>query len=245
MNGDGISGPRKDRPIVIGHRGAAARSPENTLASFSKAMSLGADMVELDVHLSKDRELVVIHDDAVDRTTNGSGLVADLPLSQLKALNAGGGERIPTLPEVMELLGGRCGINIELKGPDTSLPVHRLLTEAVEDGSWKSEKFLVSSFNPLELKEFSGLEPKFPAGVLVEGIPDGAEELAEILRAVSVHPEHEHLKKEHIGLWHGRGLKVFPWTVDDAGRMRELISWGVDGLITDDPALLVSVLKER
>jgi glycerophosphoryl diester phosphodiesterase len=101
---------------VIGHRGAAGHAPENTLRSFHKAVELGADMVELDVHLCATGEPVVIHDDTVDRTTDRSGRVRDLSLDELKALDAGDGERVPTLVEVIDEMSGRAALNVELKG---------------------------------------------------------------------------------------------------------------------------------
>ena len=104
--------------VKVGHRGAAGHEPENTLRSFRKALDLGADMVELDVHLCGTGELVVIHDETVDRTTDGSGSVRDMPFHELRGLDAGKGERIPTLREVLDLLEGRAGVNIELKGPE-------------------------------------------------------------------------------------------------------------------------------
>lgn len=228
---------RRD-PLVIGHRGAAARAPENTLASFEKAIGFGADVVELDVQLSKDGELVVIHDRTVDRTTNGSGRVGEMTLSELKALDAGMGEVIPTLREVMDLIGGRCGMNIELKGPGTAISVHGLLMDALGRGDMDRGMFLISSFDPITLKEFSQLRPRFDIGVLVEDIPEGAEEFANMLGAVSVHPDHRITGRDHIDLWHEWGFRVFPWTVNDGARIRELLSWGADGIMTDDPALM-------
>ena len=115
--------------LRIGHRGAAGRAPENTLFSFEKAVLLGCDMTELDVHLCRSGEIVVIHDETVDRTTDGSGRVSDLTLNELKLLNAGQGEAIPTLYEVLSLLRDMISLNIELKGLGTAKPVSDLVKE--------------------------------------------------------------------------------------------------------------------
>ena len=112
--------------IVIGHRGAAGKEPENTMRSFLTAVKDGCDFVELDVHLTSDGHIVVIHDDTVDRTTDGRGRVSDMDIDSLRSLDAGMGERIPLLKEVLGALGGRCSLNIELKGTGTAGPVSRM-----------------------------------------------------------------------------------------------------------------------
>lgn len=132
--------------VKVGHRGAAGHEPENTLRSFRRAMELGADMVELDVHLCGSGELVVIHDETVDRTTDGTGEVAKMTLDEMRALDAGKGERIPTLQEVIDLATGRMDINIELKGLGTAGPALEHIEDAVDNG-WEISGFHASSFH--------------------------------------------------------------------------------------------------
>jgi glycerophosphoryl diester phosphodiesterase len=125
----------------IGHRGAAGHAPENTIKSFLKAVELGCDMTELDVHVCGSGEVVVFHDEEVFRTTNGNGFVSQMTLEQLRALDAGEGEKIPTLEEVLTALKGRIQLNIELKGKGTPVPVHRI----VENSGWSPDNLLFAA----------------------------------------------------------------------------------------------------
>ena len=126
--------------ILTGHRGAAKLEPENTLLSIQKAIDLGVDQIEIDVHLTRDQHLVVIHDATVDRTTDGQGAIADFTLAKLKQLDAGKGERIPTLQEVIDLVSGKVILQIELKGPNTAEPV----IQAVKQNSMENGVLLTS-----------------------------------------------------------------------------------------------------
>src|SRR3990172_151413 len=130
------SEPNSHKILRVGHRGAGGYAPENTLASFRKALELKVDMFELDVRLCRSGEVVVLHDETVDRTTDGSGAAGDLSFSQLKKLEAGRGEKIPTLEEVLELAAGKCGVNIELKGENTEQPVAGIIARSVAAGGW-------------------------------------------------------------------------------------------------------------
>jgi glycerophosphoryl diester phosphodiesterase len=150
---------------VIGHRGAAGYEPENTLRSFKKALEIGVDIVELDVHLTKDNKLVVIHDEKVDRTTNGRGYVKNYKLSELKKLDAGKGERIPTLQEAIDLLYGRVKVQIELKGENTEKPVVDLIK------NYDPENFILTSFYHPRVKRAKEFYPSITTGVLFAGRP--------------------------------------------------------------------------
>ena len=154
--------------IKVGHRGAMGYEPENTLRSFKKALELGVDMIEFDVYVCKSGELVVIHDDTLERTTNGKGLVIEKTLAELKELDAGKEEKIPTLEEIMDLADKKVKINIELKGDNTAKPVLNMIEKYVDEKGWKYDDFLVSSFNHGELKNFKELNPKIKTGILVE-----------------------------------------------------------------------------
>jgi glycerophosphoryl diester phosphodiesterase len=231
--------------MVIGHRGAAGFEPENTLRSFHKAMDLGCEMIELDVHVSGDGHVVVIHDETVDRTTDGSGKIGEMNLEQIRSLDAGGGEKIPNLKEVMDRFSGRCAINIELKGIGTAAPVAGLLRSGIKKCRWRKEDILISSFSPVELVEFIGLETGIRTAVLVDGIPCGSDEFASEIGAFSVHPNYSFLDGYFVDSCHDSGLLVNVWTVNDETEMKSAIGMGVDGIITDRPDLLVENIKNQ
>ena len=172
--------------ICIGHRGAMGYEPENTLRSIGKALALGAPWIEIDVY-HVDGELVVIHDDRLERTTNGRGYVADQTYDYLRSLDAGKGERIPTLDEVFDFVARRAGINIELKGPGTAAPVAALVERRVREG-WRYDEILVSSFNHRELKRAKSLDPRLRIGALIVGLPLTNAAFGTELDAWSVHP---------------------------------------------------------
>jgi len=220
---------------VIGHRGAAGHAPENTLKSFNKAVELGADMVEMDVHLCATGEPVVIHDETVDRTTDGSGRVRDLSLDELKALDAGDGERVPTLVEVIDEMSGRAALNVELKGPGCVDRVHEVLSDAVGDGLVSQDGLLVSSFHLGMLEWMRALSDDVRLGVLVGDAPGRVLEFAQRVEAYSVNPYHKRMSLEFVSLAHGHGLKVYPWTVNEPGDIARAKAMGVDGVISDYP----------
>ncbi len=229
--------------LVIGHRGAAGYEPENTMRSFRRAVELGCHMLELDVHLARDGELVVMHDETVDRTTNGSGRVSGMETGELMKLDAGKGERIPLLTEVLDVFGGACDLNVELKGRDTSGPAAELLVSYINKGAWKREALLVSSFSPVELKDFSELGTGIPAAVLIDGIPHGAEEFAVELGCAAVHPNHLHLEPDFVRTCHDLGLRVNVWTPNTREEMGRCLRMGVDGLITDLPDTALEMIS--
>ena len=229
--------------LCIGHRGARGHLPENTLPSFEHAINVGCDWVELDVY-HVDGELLVIHDESVDRTTNGSGLVSKLSFDQLRALDAGGGHSIPTLQEVIDLVDRRCGINVELKGPATAKPVGDLLSKYCL-GNWVPRDFLISSFNHTELKL---ADPTYPRGVLfAKRLPDMWQRAAQ-LGAWSVNFDKGEISRSLVEDAHARGYKVLAYTVNSNTDMLKMINYGVDGLFSDYPDRVISlregVLKE-
>ena len=151
--------------IYFGHRGARGHEPENTLLSFKKALDSGLKWIELDVY-AVGNELVVIHDSRLERTTDGAGRVQSSSLEYLRSLDAGKGEKIPYLREVLDLLAAKAGINIELKGVDTAKPVTLLIEKYISEFGWQPEQFMVSSFNHYELKKFKKLSPHIRIGAL-------------------------------------------------------------------------------
>jgi len=220
--------------VKVGHRGAAGHEPENTLRSFRRAMELGADMVELDVHLCGSGELVVIHDETLDRTTDGTGEVAKMTLNELRALDAGEGERIPTLQEVIDLATGRMGINIELKGLGTAEPTLEHIEDAVEKG-WDRSGFQVSSFHIGELSAIRELSEDVRTAVLFALDDGGIMEFAELNSAYSINPNHRAVTSDLVTKAHDRGLKIFAWTVNEPEDIARMKGLDVDGIISDYP----------
>ena len=233
-------------PSIFAHRGASAHASENTLAAFELAREQGADGIELDVKLSADGIPVVIHDLTVDRTTDGKGTVADLSLAALKELDAGEGQQIPTLAEVFESVGQDLFINVELTNYST---LKDDLVEKVVEVVKKyklEESILFSSFVPKNLKRAGQLLPQTPRGLLTMNNFGGW-----ILRTFlfrigdyqALNPPMKNISKKKIESLHGIDRRVYAWTINDPDDMRQLANWGIDGIITDDPALAIKVLR--
>ena len=221
--------------VKIGYRGACGYEPENTLRSFNKALDLGVDMVEMDAHVCRSGEVVLIHDDTVDRTTDGHGHVADMTFVDLSRLDAGHGEKIPTLEQALDLIAGRVLVNIELKGSAAVPAVVKAIKHFVEDHHWTYDKFFVSSFNHYDLPEFRKLCPEVPTGAVLAGIPMGYSEFASQVGAQVVCQWVEFATEQFVDDTHKHGLKLYVWTVnehEDIGRMKSL---GVDGIFSDFP----------
>jgi len=225
------------------------------LAAFEKAIELGADGIELDVHFCADGVPVVLHDFTVDATTDGSGRVADLTLAQLKQLDAGtrfdpafAGERIPTLDEVLRAVGSRLLLNIELKS--TSLGdngLERAVVALVEQHDL-SRRVLFSSFNPFSLRRAKRIAPHIPAGLLYDqglSLPLRRAWLAFLAPHEARHPHYKMVDARYMAWARRRGYRVNTWTVDDPAEMRRLIGLGVNGIITNVPDVLRSVLESQ
>jgi len=223
------------RPVCIAHRGASGEEPENTLRAFARALDQGVTWLELDVHLVENR-LVVIHDDTVDRTTDGQGAVSGFTLADLRALDAGAGEAIPFLEEVLDLASGRAKLNIELKGPGTAAPTVAVLRDAVASGRWQPDWFVVSSFDWAQLVEVRALEPSFPVAPL-EGKGAGGEllEVASRLDAEAIHISRWSARARLIEAAHQRGLAVRVYTLNQAWEYELMCRLGVDAFFTDHP----------
>lgn len=220
--------------LIIGHRGACGYEPENTISSFKKALELGVDMIELDVHLIETGELVVIHDDKVDRTTDGTGYVTDFSFEQLRTLDAGNGQQIPTLQEVLDLIDKHVPVNIELKGHGTAKAVADVIDEYKSKG-WHDDHFLISSFNHIELDEFRKLQPDIKRGALVGTIPIDYAAFAEQLGAHTVNPSAEFISQAFVDDAHRRGMKVLVHIVNDQSEVERKNALGVDGVFTNFP----------
>ena len=231
--------------LKIAHRGASGTFPENTVCAFRAAIDAGAEMCELDVQLSRDGAIVVIHDETVERTTDGKGEVAELTLEELKRLDAGAkfkggavkGERIPTLDEVFSVTSGKCGLNIELKAGGLEHQVAQIMQarNALADS-------IVSSFDWEYLKNIQQLHFNIRVGLLAEEKPVDLMMNAVAMRAHSINPRWDMVTSDLCKAAHERGLKVYTWTVDADARMRALIACGVDGIMTNYPERLRKVV---
>ena len=226
-----------DRPLIIGHRGASADAPENTLAAFALALEQGADGIELDVQLCADGVPVVMHDDTVDRTCDGVGRVGDLTLAELQLLSIAGDHPIPTLDDVFALLGRRALYNVELKALGLSDGGLAAAVAGVIAAHNVADQVLISSFSPFTVR---AAQRAMPAGVAVALLRERrATRLAHaLLRAAADHPEY-HLVDEALMAWaRRRGLRVNVWTLDDPAEARRLIRLGVHGIITNRPEIM-------
>ncbi|GAB4527689.1 MAG: glycerophosphodiester phosphodiesterase [Anaerolineales bacterium] len=236
-------------PVIFAHRGASAHAPENTLTAFELAVKQGAVAIELDAMLCASGEVVVIHDDTLERTTNGRGKVNETPLSTLQSLDAGAffapdfaGERIPTLEQVFETLGRRVFINVELKNyasPRDDLP-ERVAALVRQHGL--EDWVMFSSFNPLALRRAQASLPKVPVGLLTTGSRAGR-----LLNALpgrllvayaALHPERSAVDAGLVQAVHRRGKRLHVYTVNRPEEAGRLFALGVDGIFSDDPLIL-------
>lgn len=221
--------------LKIGHRGAKGFEPENTLISFKKALEMQVNGIELDVHLSSDEVLVVIHDEKIDRTTNGTGAVNSLTLYELKKLEIEVKHTIPTLKEVFDLVNQQCFINIELKGIGTAKQTVVLIEQYISDKKWNYSHFIVSSFDWNALQEVKNLNPQIPIGVLTNTDIDLAFAFAKFIKATSIHPYFHLLNQQNTKQMQKEGFSIFPWTVNETEDIKRIKSFNVNGIITDFP----------
>jgi glycerophosphoryl diester phosphodiesterase len=245
-------------PLVVAHRGASAEEPENTLRAFEAAVELGADAVEFDVRMSADGHAVVMHDPAVDRTTDGHGLVRDLTLPELKRLRVRSSSRepaeIPTLVETLALLSGRAAVDVEIKNipgePDHDAERQDAVDatlRALDEGGFTGA-VLISSFNPSSIAHARAASPEVPTGLLaVQAMP-----LADAMR-LTVEGGHGWLLpassalfaggRDVVPLVHGSGLRLGTWIVDDPRDAARLTTWGLDAVATNDPRTIVPAVR--
>ncbi len=221
--------------LNIGHRGAKGHVAENTLESFQKAIELGVHGIELDVHLSADGQIIVIHDETIDRTTNGNGAVRDHSLLVLQTHQIDRRFRIPVLADVLELANRKVLVNIELKVFETAGPVVDLIEKYVLEKNWRYDDFLISSFDWVALEKVRALHAEIPLGVLTSTDLDLAVAFAKVIRAETIHPYYHLLTAENVASMHAHGLRVFAWTVNEFEDLQLIRSLGVDGIITDFP----------
>ena len=246
---------RSETPLVVAHRGASATHPENTLAAFEAAITAGAEFVEFDVRITSDGVPVVMHDADVSRTTDGSGLVRELTLEQVKRLTvrgAGPAAAVPTLRETFDALDGRVGADVEIKNlpmdadyePDGEPSVDATLREASASGF--SSPLVISSFSLRSIRRAKAAAPEVPTGLLViDTLP--CSEALEIVVADGhsfVLPSADAVEREGVSFLsraHDQGVRVAAWTVDNPGRAAALFRLGIDALATNDPAAIVPI----
>jgi glycerophosphoryl diester phosphodiesterase len=231
---------------VIAHRGASGYRPENTLSAYALAVEQRADMIEIDLHRTRDGAIVVTHDEVL-QGLGGRGEIADASLAEIRALDAGGGERVPTLDEVLEHFGARIPFNLELKqstrGPYAGLEVETLERVRRLDLLGKT---LFSSFYDPVLETLREHSPEARIGVLVSGrAPEVWRERARRVRAEAVHFWVGLATREAIEAAHGEGLAVHVYTVDEPDAMRRLLDLGVDGIFSNFPDRLRALLGPR
>jgi glycerophosphoryl diester phosphodiesterase len=239
-------------PLIIAHRGASAHAPENTLSAFKLAIQKKADVIELDSKLTADEQVVVIHDPTVDRTTDGSGRVNNLPLAALRELDAGAhfgedfqNEPIPTLEEVFEICARKIFFNIELTNYLTPFDIlAEKVSQLIERFALKDHIF-VSSFHPIPLRHIHKLSPTIPIGFLAKSGSAGFLSRSWLGRAIvhyhAIHPEKSDVSPNLVKKVHKSGQRVHPFTVNEPAEMVKLFAIGVDGIITDDPALAIQI----
>ncbi len=247
-----------ERPLVLAHRGASDVAPENTLAAFRAALAVGADGFELDVTRCATGEIVVIHDDTVDRTTDGSGRVNTMSFSALRELDAGSwfapqfrGERIPLLSEVLDLPQASasvpgCRVNIEIKGMSLrSDGIEREVADLVRARRLQ-EQVLLSSFNPLALWRAARVAPDLRRGLLYAAdlpIYLARAWARHLVHFDALHPQHRLLNEQYVSWVRSKGYRLNVWTVDDPRTMQQMVALGVDALITNRPGKLRELLQ--
>ena len=236
---------KEKKVIIIGHRGANSVAPENTLKSFQKAIDLDADYIEFDIHQSKDGEIVVMHDSNTFATTGHKGSINRMTIEELKRLDCGDGEQIPTLRETIELAKGKIGLLCDIKASGLTKKLVNILKEEE-----LIQTSLISSFIFNELLKIQKLESNLKLGLLLSEelrIPRIIKRMVQ--KAInndfySIHLFYEIIEKKIIEIAHNNNLKVIAWTVDNEEIMKKLINLGVDGLITNDIAKAKSVLSQ-
>ena len=243
------------KPIIIAHRGASAYAPENTISAFHKAVNSNADGIELDIKFSADKEIVVIHDQTVDRTTNGKGKVKELSSDELRKLDAGSffskdfeNEKIPFLKEVLEKFSDQMIINIEITNYSSIMDGLAQSTAMMVKELGIQKSVLFSSFHPLNLLITRRLLPEVPVALLALPGKSGWLARSNLLRWVSsqiVHPYFKDVDYVYIQKQHQLNRKVNIWTINQEADMKRFVEANVDGLITDNPILGRKIIEAK
>jgi glycerophosphoryl diester phosphodiesterase len=238
------------KPYIVGHRGSPSTAPENTIASFTKAIEIGVDAIELDIHQTSDSVPVVIHDAALDRTTDGTGMVNSRDLRYVKGLDAGkwyspsyAGERVPTLEEALAVICKRSIALVEVKhGSDFYAGIEENVVEAVSKRrEWKKRTVFIA-FDPSLLQRINELDNDLRTGLLILDPPEEYVEVIEDFGINSLFPRWEKLRNDSIRFIHGKGYSVHPWVMDTEDDMKRVMNMGADSLSSNNPGALSKVI---
>ncbi|MDQ0861918.1 glycerophosphoryl diester phosphodiesterase [Bacillus sp. V2I10] len=255
----------KHKDIVnVSHRGASGYAPEHTITSYQMGDKMHGDYIEVDLQMTKDGKLIAMHDETVDRTTDGTGLVKDYTLEQIKQLDAGSwfnekypqyanpdyaGLKVPTLEEVFQKFGKNAKYYIETKSPEVYPGMEKELLRLVNDYNINNNTLLVQSFSSLSLKTMNELDPSVKLVQLLSYKTNAVITDAEIAAikqyAMGVGPNYTYLNQDYVQKVAGSGLEIHPYTVNDKETMKKLIDWGVTGMFTNFPDRLHEVMKGK
>ncbi len=220
----------------IGHRGAMDLEPENTISAINKAIELKADAVEIDVYRTRDNELVVMHYERIEKTTNGNGLVWDHTLAEIKKLDAGKGEKVPTLQDVIDTVGCRCDILIEIK----MYGIEKSVIDHINKNKIKERSVVISFFHDI-MRDVKRIDPEIKTGVTFMCAPINVSRLAAAAGAEYILPQYQFLTPDMVKDAHGNNLKILAWHTEDLEEMRGLVRLGVDGIFSNRPDLLLKI----
>ena len=221
---------------IIAHRGASFLEPENTLKAIERAVKMGADFVEVDVRMSKDNKLVIMHDPDINRTTDGHGLVKDYTVQELKNFDAGAGETIPTLDEIIACVKDRIGLVIEIKEPRTEGKILKKIDEN------NLENVILTSFYHKSIKNARKMNPSVDAGIIFTGQPVDVKQMASNACANVIFPSYRYMNEDMVKQAKNNGTSIYPWTIDDPEIFKKFVKMGVDGIVTNK---LVEKSKEE
>jgi glycerophosphoryl diester phosphodiesterase len=222
------------KTLTIGHRGAMGHAAENTLASVQKAMDLHVDIIEIDVFKIKSGEIIVFHDESLDRLTNTSGFIQDFTWQELSQIKLTSGDSIPLLSEVISLVHGKCPINIELKGLETAKATIEIIQQSLNETIFTNH-FLISSFHFNELEKVRKYNQNISIGVLAEQFSDDLLAFAQEINAFSIHLSYKILNENILQHIQNKGFKVFVYTVNEVNNIGKFKKMGVDGIFCNFP----------
>ncbi|MBC7747065.1 MAG: glycerophosphodiester phosphodiesterase [Methylotenera sp.] len=234
-----LSNCTSNKFVVCGHRGAMGHETENTLASIKKGMELKADMLEIDVFKIKTGEIVVFHDDDLDRITNAKGKIEAYTFEDLRKVLVAGKHQIPTLQEVIETIDKKVVLNIELKGTNTAADTYRIIEEYKKKG-WRNKDFFISSFRRGELQKMRSLSSEIAIGLLTYKDPiEDIIKKGKELKAQAINPYFKTLTVENVAIMKANNFKIYPWTVNEPVDINNVQQLKVSGIITDYPERIV------
>lgn len=227
---------------AFGHRGAAGHAPENTLSAVQKALDIGVDWIEVDVQRVQDR-LIVMHDSVLDRTTNGTGQVASCSLEKIRRLDAGRGEPVPLMEEIFERVNRKCGINIELKGPETAGLATDIALYYIHGKAWRPDQILISSFDLEQLRTVRDRSGTLQLAPLCLWLSPVLLRQAVALEVAAIHLHDRFVRRQTVSKIHAHHMRVHVYTVNKYRRIYQLIQMGVDGIFSDFPERIMKARK--